>query len=75
MHIYSGSSTTMSQEQLLEALAGLAHRWRADPHLAQQDPDCGRHTELCEALFSRFGIRVTVDDPDNDHTFRVVTRR
>ncbi len=75
MHTYSGSSTTMSQEQLLEALAGLAHLWRADPQLAQQAFDCERHTELCEALFGRFGIRVTIDDPDNDQTFRVVTRK
>lgn len=74
MLTYTGSSTTMTEAQLLAALDDLAQRWRVDPHLSQQQFDCERHTELCQALSDRFGIRVTIDDPDNDHTFRVVTR-
>jgi len=55
-------------------LASAGAVWAAARDLSQQQFDCERHTELCQALSDRFGIRVTIDDPDNDHTFRVVTR-
>jgi len=34
MLTYTGSSTTMTEAQLLAALDDLAQRWRVDPHLS-----------------------------------------
>ena len=53
---FLGDAKTMTQQELENALEGLAQRWRNEPYLSNEWSDGVRYGELKDALKDRFKV-------------------
>ncbi len=73
MSAYTGDVNTLTQQELMGKLNELAADWRAAPSSSNGHAESERHTEITEALKSRFGVDCrVVGVPEGSTNYQVV---